>query len=155
MPVYRCKPLVARKKQIAEEIEHLEKVYKTQIIHGKAAIANLWSVINNVLNALVRQPLASDKPELTSQEIADTLKGFEKRHGYAKIEGKVYSVKTLDLGSSVHEEERTQRWGTIISQTKKKYCKGRRELESEIAEAYEIGSPPFDKLDKYEALDDF
>jgi hypothetical protein len=72
---------------------------------------------------------------LSASEVAGILPKLENRQAFVKIASEVYRMRTINLPAPVAWEEMTQRWNTILAQTKRTYCRGRKEVERELAEA--------------------
>lgn len=73
---------------------------------------------------------------LSATDVAGILPKLENRHAFVKIASQVYHMKTSTLPAPVGWEENAERWSTILAQTKRTYCRGRKEVEHELAVAF-------------------
>ncbi|GHO98376.1 hypothetical protein KSF_084240 [Reticulibacter mediterranei] len=79
---------------------------------------------------------ASAHKILSASDVASILPKLKNRHGFVKVASEIYRMKTIDLPAPVGGEEKSERWNTILAQTKRTYCRGRKEVERELTTAF-------------------
>jgi hypothetical protein len=126
------------------------KVERTDILES------FEETVRRVLETLISEPIAADKAELATTEIADLLLGLEKRHAYVKVGSQVFRMKTLDIErekNPPHPDIVKKRREMIVAQTRQAFCRPRTEVEKAIRAVF-TPETPIQSPDKDEPTDD-